>query len=92
LLILGVIRAPYSEKLHEEHLQFLEDRLTNIFEVPSELMNIDMQRNRIEIAPWILEEIAQDLKRLFTYDQELEIGIAFEYPTWDRLQTLFEPL
>jgi len=92
LLILGIIRAPHGEILEEEHLQFLEDKLVNAFEVPSDLMNMDLERNRIEIAPWILEEIAQDLKRLFTYDQKLEIGIAFEYPTWDRLQTLFEPL
>jgi len=92
LLILGVIRAPHGEVLDEHHLRFLKDKLVNSFEVPSELMNVDLQRSRIEIAPWILEEIAQDLKRLFTYRQELEIGIAFEYPTWDRLQTLFEPL
>ena len=92
LLILGIIRAPYGEKLNEKHLEFLEDKLVNTFEVPLDLMNMDFQRSRIEIAPWILEEIVHDLKRLFTYDQELEIGIAFEYPTWDRLQTLFEPL
>ena len=24
--------------------------------------------------------------------EDIEIGIAFEYPTWDRLQTMFNPL
>lgn len=92
LLILGVVRAPYRQQLTDDHLVFLYRKLRDTFEVPSDLMNIDEERKRIEIAPWILEEIADDLKRLFTYDQELEMGIVFEYPTYDRLQTLFEPL
>lgn len=92
LVILGVIRAPHRQKLSEEHLAFLEDKLTNAFDVPSDLMNVDWERNRIEIAPWILEVIADDLRRLFTYTQDLEMGIGVEYPTHDRLQTLFDPL
>ncbi len=92
LLILGIIRAPYRQQLTSEHLVFLERKLRDTFDVPSDLMNLDEGRKRIEIAAWILEEIADDVKRLFTYDQDLEIGVAFEYPTYDRLQTLFEPL
>jgi len=92
LVILGIIRAPHRQHLTKEHLAFLEDKLSGTFDVPLDLMNVDMERNRIEIAPWILEEIASDLRRLFTFNQQLEIGIAFEYPTYDRLQTLFEPL
>ena len=59
---------------------------------PANLMNIDTKRMRIEIAAWILEEIAEDLKGFLETSSELEIGIAFEYPSWDRLQTLFEPI
>lgn len=92
LLILGVIRAPHGQSLNDDHLQFLEHNLRDSFEVPQELMNIDYRRRRIEIAPWILEEIAEDLRHMFTHSQVLEIGIAHEYPTWDRLQTLFDPL
>ncbi len=92
LLILGIVRAPYGQELSEEHLQFLEHKLQDLFEVPQELMDVDYRRKRIEIAPWILEEIADDLRHAFTHSQILEIGIAHEYPTWDRLQTLFDPL
>jgi pyruvate formate-lyase activating enzyme-like uncharacterized protein len=92
LLILGIIRAPHGQELNEDHLQFLEHKLQDLFEVPQELMNVDYRRKRIEIAPWILEEIAGDLRHAFTHGQVLEIGIAHEYPTWDRLQTLFDPL
>jgi pyruvate formate-lyase activating enzyme-like uncharacterized protein len=47
---------------------------------------------RIEIAPWILGEIAGELRKLLDLNPEIEMGIAFEYPSWDRLQTLFNPL
>lgn len=92
LIILGVIRAPHRQHLTKEHLAFLEHELLNTFEVPPNMMNVDQNRERIEIAPWILEEIADDLKRVFAFGQELEIGISIEYPTYDRLQTLFDPL
>ena len=55
-------------------------------------MNIDTVRMRVEIAPWILEQIADEFKRLLPQDVTLEIGIALEYPSWDRLQTMFSPL
>ena len=40
----------------------------------------------------ILDEIADQLKPLLTNNPPIEMGIAFEYPSWDRLQTLFNPL
>ncbi len=92
LLILGVIRAVHGQQLDSENLTIIFNTLQNEYDVPSDLMNVDSTRQRIEIAPWILEELAKELKRLFTKKQELEIGIAYEYPSWDRLQTLFEPL
>lgn len=92
LLVLGIVRAPHGQELNEDHLQFLEHELQDLFEVPQKFMSVDYKRKRIEIAPWILEEIAGDLRRAFTQSQALEIGIVHEYPTWDRLQTLFEPL
>jgi pyruvate formate-lyase activating enzyme-like uncharacterized protein len=55
-------------------------------------MNIDEQRMRIEIAPWVLEEISDQLKEVLADINYLELGVAFEYPTWDRLQTMFNPL
>jgi pyruvate formate-lyase activating enzyme-like uncharacterized protein len=55
-------------------------------------MNMDTTRMRIEMAPWILAEIASELKKNLGKSYEIEMGIAFEYPSWDRLQTLFNPL
>ena len=56
-------------------------------------MNVDMLRSRIEIAGWILTEIAEELKESLTEDGIMhELGIVVEYPSWDRLQTQFDPL
>jgi pyruvate formate-lyase activating enzyme-like uncharacterized protein len=46
----------------------------------------------VEVAPWVLEEISDQLKEVLGHIQDLELGIALEYPTWDRLQTMFNPL
>ena len=92
LLILGIIRAPHGQQLNADHLKAIFGYLQKEYDVPSDLMSLDHFRNRIEIAPWILEELAQELKHHFAQSRELEIGIAYEYPSWDRLQTLFEPL
>jgi pyruvate formate-lyase activating enzyme-like uncharacterized protein len=47
---------------------------------------------RVEIATWILDEIAEQLKPLIENTPPIEMGIVFEYPSWDRLQTFFDPL
>ena len=54
------------------------------FDVPEELMHFDKEKERIEVAPWILEEIFEDLP----YDS----FIVEEYPTADRLEVEREPL
>ncbi|MGD9381180.1 MAG: radical SAM protein [Candidatus Thorarchaeota archaeon] len=92
LLILGVIRAPFGEELDDDMLTQIKDVLESQFDVPSNLLNVDLPRRRIEIAGWILAEIAQDLRSFIKNGDDLEIGIAFEYPSWDRLQTFFDPL
>jgi pyruvate formate-lyase activating enzyme-like uncharacterized protein len=92
LLILGVIRAIHGYDLTFGDLKSIENILIKEFDVPCNLMNIDTSRMRVEIAPWILDEIAGQLKLLLVNDTPIEMGIAFEYPSWDRLQTLFNPL
>jgi pyruvate formate-lyase activating enzyme-like uncharacterized protein len=92
LLILGVIRAPFGEELDSEMLTQIKDVLESQFDVPSTQLNIDLPRRRIEIAGWILDEITQDLRASIQNGDSLEIGIVHEYPSWDRLQTLFDPL
>lgn len=92
LLVLGIIRAKHGKKIHPSQLSHLYETLRRECGVPRQMMNLDSVRNRIEIAPWILEETAAELKEIIEFAPLLEIGITYEYPTWDRLQTLFEPL
>jgi pyruvate formate-lyase activating enzyme-like uncharacterized protein len=92
ILILGVSRTSHGLVLNDEQLARIHQILHRDFEVPNELMNIDSRRMRIEIAPWILEEIAADLRRLLRPVLDVETGLAREYPSWDRLQTMFEPV
>jgi len=54
------------------------------FDVPPELMWHDTEKSRVEVAPWVLEEIAAELA--------LECFIVEEYPTADRLEVEREPL
>jgi pyruvate formate-lyase activating enzyme-like uncharacterized protein len=53
-------------------------------DVPPELMWRDLEKSRVEVAPWVLEEIAAEL--------ELDSFIVEEYPTADRLEVEREPL
>jgi pyruvate formate-lyase activating enzyme-like uncharacterized protein len=54
------------------------------FEVPHFLLKIDRARSRVEVAPWVLEEIAPLLP--------MECYIIEEYPTSDRLEVERRPL
>jgi len=92
LLVLGVIRATHGNRLTVEQLQKIYQTLLEEFKVPSNMVNIDTIRMRIEIAPWILEDISIELKDILQDIGTLEIGITYEYPSWDRMQTMFEPV
>jgi len=92
LLILGVIRAPHGKRLSSKQLEEIGAVLTDDFDVPENLMNLDFARMRIETAGWILDEIVEELREALDHGDELEIGLVFEYPSWDRLQILFDPL
>ncbi len=54
------------------------------YDVPDELILIDRDRNRIEIASWIVEEVADELP--------FKCYITEEYPTADRLEVERIPL
>ncbi|MFW9843480.1 MAG: radical SAM protein [Candidatus Thorarchaeota archaeon] len=92
LLVLGIIRAVHGNQLTESELRRIYDILHRQLGVPSDMLSIDMIRMRIELAPWILEEGAETIKINLEDFGPLEIGIAYEYPSWDRLQTMFEPV
>ncbi len=69
-LILGIIEGENVDEIY----QFI---ISN-FEIPKDLIAINRERRRVEISPYILEEIANDIP-WDCYEVE-------EYPTWDRLQ------
>jgi pyruvate formate-lyase activating enzyme-like uncharacterized protein len=92
LLILGIIRAPHGLSLNAHQLRDIYDRLIDQFELPDNLLNLDTIRMRIEIAAGILQEYAEEIKECLNDIGDLEVGISYEYPSWDRLQVMFEPL
>lgn len=74
-LLKGVVEGPM-----DEIMALLREK----YEVPEELMRKDEERERVEVAPWVLEEISPELP----YDSFL----VEEYPTADRLEVEREPL
>jgi len=58
--------------------------IMNKFGVPGSLLWGDSRKRRLEIAPWVLEEIAAEL--------DMPSYIVEEYPTADRLEVEREPL
>jgi len=54
------------------------------FDVPGRLIRSDRAKNRLEIAPWVLEEISKEI--------DLPCFIVEEYPTADRLEVERVPL
>jgi pyruvate formate-lyase activating enzyme-like uncharacterized protein len=75
-LLKGIVEGKDLKKIRE--------LLLEVFEVPDDLIFIDREKKRIEIAPWILEEISTSLP----YD----CYIIEEYPTADRLEVEREKL
>jgi pyruvate formate-lyase activating enzyme-like uncharacterized protein len=75
-LLKGVIETSEPEKVART--------LGQEFRVPARLLWIDREKRRLEVAPWVLEEIAPEL--------ELECYIVEEYPTADRLEVERTPL
>jgi uncharacterized protein len=75
-LIKGVI---YADDLDEAG-RFMSEN----YDVPDELMYIDRDRNRLEIASWILEEVGSELP--------FRCYIIEEYPTEDRMEVERTPL
>ena len=50
-------------------------------------VEVNLEKNRLEISGWILEELSSTIKELgFT------CGIIEEYPTVDALEVLYIPL
>lgn len=92
LLILGIIRAPYGFSLDIQQLHKIQSILQDRLGISSSDFNLDLKRMRIELAPCILDTMSRNIKNSLKEFGLLEIGLSYEYPSWDRLQTLFEPI
>lgn len=80
-LIKGVIDHSYIS------LQQTLSLLTETYHVPTHLCFIDLEKNRIEIAAWLLEKIASNLVH-----HGYHCYIVEEYPTADRLEVERTPM
>jgi len=91
LLYFGIIEPISSggDLKEEERAQFegIVRILRKRFEVPIEMLRVNPKKGRVETAWYIVEEIAPHLKR-----KGLKCATVEEYPTKDRLQTLYLPL
>jgi hypothetical protein len=75
-LLKGVVETPDPEGV--------ASMLIMDFDVPPRLLCIDREKGRLEVAAWVLEELAPGLP--------LESYIVEEYPTADRLEVERRPL
>lgn len=76
LFIKGVVECDDLEAVYKQ--------LKRDLNIPNELILIDKEKCRIEIAPWILEDIYKDIDH--------PSFIVEEYPTADRLEVERRPL
>ena len=58
--------------------------IVDYYNVPENLVYRDIYKNRIEIAPWILDQLKEKI--------EGKKYIVEEYPTWDRTEVEREEL
>ena len=70
--------------LYADDLDGAAEHLMTEYEVPDVLLFIDRKRNRIEVASWVLQELADELP--------YKCYIIEEYPTADRLEVERMPL
>jgi pyruvate formate-lyase activating enzyme-like uncharacterized protein len=70
--------------IETDHISATTAWLLNEFEIPGRFVWSDHEKDRLEVAPWILEEIAAELP--------YESYIVEEYPTADRLEVERRPL
>jgi pyruvate formate-lyase activating enzyme-like uncharacterized protein len=84
--LLGVIEPGGKDKLEE--LEAIRSMFIEKYQVPQDLLNLDMDGKRLEIAPWVLQE----LKIEFPKSINKMSFIIEEYPTADRLEVERVPL
>ncbi len=83
LLIRGVIQ---SKNIDLNHIRRI---LLSKFQIPENLISVDLGIERLLTNAALLEELKEEIKALFP---NVILGIAEEYPTYDRLQTTWVEL
>jgi pyruvate formate-lyase activating enzyme-like uncharacterized protein len=79
-LWLGIAYGPGEGELEGERRRLLRE-----FRLPPSMVRLNRERRRLEMPPELAEELAGKIRNL-------GFAVVEEYPTWDRLQTLFIPL
>lgn len=75
-LLKGIVEGKKLEEIRED--------LIIRFDIPERFLNLDYEKRRLEVAPWILEEIASEV--------DCPCFLVEEYPTADRLEVERDPL
>ncbi|MFW9778944.1 MAG: hypothetical protein ACFFE8_08845 [Candidatus Heimdallarchaeota archaeon] len=83
LLLRGIIQT------QENNLPYIRRMLIDSFQIPDEWINLDYKNNRLLTNAALIEELKNEIKSLFP---SVSLGIIEEYPTHDKLQTMFIPL
>ena len=76
MMLVGIVEA---EDLSKARQLLIEEH-----DVPPELMHLDEKRKRLEVASWVLEDLASRLP--------FQCYLVEEYPTADHLEVEREPL
>jgi pyruvate formate-lyase activating enzyme-like uncharacterized protein len=78
--LLGIIES--AQEGDQLDLLDVEKNLIESYSVPKRLMNLDSQKKRLEVAPWVLEKLRNELGD----NLRTRCFIIEEYPTADRLE------
>jgi hypothetical protein len=80
LLVKGIIRG-----LPKDKFAAVRRRLIKSYDIPKELIVIDRDKRRLEMAWYVAEKLAK-------LEPGLKFALIEEYPTFDRLETTLVPL
>jgi pyruvate formate-lyase activating enzyme-like uncharacterized protein len=84
--LIGIIEPTYKGSMGD--LVDVKNRMKKQYEIPDNLIVLNQKLNRLEIAPWVLAELIDEL----TLDIRSRSFIIEEYPTADRLEVERIPL
>ena len=84
LLVKGII---YSEEMSPEDLHSIRKLLIRKYDVPINMIEIDINSSSINTAWHIAEDAAKEIKK-----RGFKVAIVEEYPTEDRFRTTLTPI